>query len=200
MEWFDITAAADRFAAGVGVGRRSCRLTSVTVRADLGHCELTSATCELTSGTRELTSATCELTSAMRELTSERHDVTSNVWRVHMNRRRVPIAIVEVISERYGVTARCEEDAGRRVRSDGREATRARDGRRRFRSVRDLTIARTERMTRRWIVTARSDDVTGPKVRAAVQRLRFHRRRVRSAADRGRHAESIVDGTSGNCD
>jgi hypothetical protein len=38
-----------------------------------------------------------------------------------MNRRRVPIALVEVISERYGVTARCEEAPGdQRVVTDER--------------------------------------------------------------------------------
>ena len=54
----------------------------------------------------------CELTSVTCELTSERRDVTSVVWRVHMKRRRVRIGTVEVISERYGVTARREEAPG----------------------------------------------------------------------------------------
>jgi len=75
----------------------------------------------LTSVWRELTSETGELTSATRELTSERRDVTSVAWRAHVDGRRVPIATVEVISERYGVAARREEVSGeQRVVADKR--------------------------------------------------------------------------------
>jgi hypothetical protein len=70
---------------------------------------LSSARRGLTSVRRELTSATRELTSETCELTSERRDVTSVAWRVHMNRRGVPIGTVEVVSERYRVPARREK-------------------------------------------------------------------------------------------
>ena len=115
--------------------------------------------------------------------------MTSVAWRVHMNRRRVPIGTVEVISERSCVTARREEAPGdqrvvaderrcvpamsedvpvarQSVNSARRSAPRDRgdvsDARAYVaRERRVVAIARTEGMTRRWIVTARSDDVTG---------------------------------------
>jgi hypothetical protein len=55
---------------------------------------------------------TCELTSVRCEPTLERRDVTSVAWRVPLNRRRVSIAAVEVISGHYGVPARREETPG----------------------------------------------------------------------------------------
>jgi hypothetical protein len=144
---------------------------------------------ELTSATRELTSETCELTSETCELTSAARELTSVAWRVHMNRRRVPIGTVEVISERYGVPARREEalddqrvvaDERRCVPAMGEDVPVARqsvnrarrsapghrgdvsDGRASVARERPVVaIARTEGMTRRWSVTARSDDVTG---------------------------------------
>jgi hypothetical protein len=101
----------------------------------------------------------------------------------------VPIGTVEVISERYGVTARRGEapsdqpvvaDKRRRVPTIGEEVPVARQSvnaaRRLVPAHRGdvsraraygaharpvVAIARTEGMTRRWIVTARSDDVTG---------------------------------------
>jgi hypothetical protein len=105
-----------------------------------------------------------------------------------MNRRRVPIGTVEVISERYGVTVRREEAPGdqcvvaderrcvpamsedvpvahQRVNSAHCSAPRHRgdvsDARADVARERPVvSIARAKGMTRRWIVTARSDDVT----------------------------------------
>jgi hypothetical protein len=106
MERCEVTAAVDILTTG-HMGAPSARrgLTSAA-------CELTSATCKLTSATRELTSVACELTSERRERTSERRDATSVAWRVQMNRRRVLIATVEVISKRCCVASRLEEASG----------------------------------------------------------------------------------------
>jgi hypothetical protein len=112
-----------------------------------------------------LTSVTCELTSETCELTSERRDVTSVAWRVHKNRRRVPIGTVEVISERYGVPARREEAPGdQRVVADERRCVPAMGedvhvARQRMNSARCL--ARRHRGNasdaRKGVVTARRD-------------------------------------------
>jgi hypothetical protein len=138
---------------------------------------------------RELTTATRELTSETCELTSERRDVTSVAWRVHMNRRRVPIGAVEVISERYIVPARREEAPGdqyvaadeRRyvpaMRDDVPVARQSVNSARRSaprhrgdvsdalayvaREHRVVAMERTDGLTRRWMVTTHSDDVTG---------------------------------------
>src|SRR5881394_3364537 len=125
----------DRLTAGhwcVPLERRE--LTSVT-------CELTSVTCELTSVTCELTSATCELTSAMRELTSATRELTSE-------RRGVTIATGDVTSERDVVTATGRETPhGQRAVSDARAYV--------AREPCVVSIARTDGMTRRWLLTAR---------------------------------------------
>ena len=77
--------------------------------------------------------------------------MTSDLWRVHMNRRRVPIGTVEVISERYGVTARREEASGdQRVVADERRCVPA--------MGEDVPVARPSvNSARDGVVTARSD-------------------------------------------
>ena len=141
---------------------------------------LPSAVCRLTSGVCQLTSATCELTSARR-------DVASIVCRMRMNRRRVTLATDEVTSERDDVTAlwreapgdqRAVADERRRVPAMGQDVLVARQSANASRSSapchrgdvsdahanvarerRVVAIARTDGLTRRWMVTARSDDV-----------------------------------------